>query len=55
VKTASLIFIFVSENYNIKDRKKTVDITFDKHDLNGQSPRLMLEGWNAASKEIGIE
>ena len=53
----NILPIFYDDNYFtlLPNEKKTVDITFDRNDLNGESPRLMLEGWNADSKELGIE
>jgi hypothetical protein len=49
--------IYYGDNYFtlLPHEEKSVEITFDKKDLEGEDPRLMVEGWNATTKEIGIE
>jgi hypothetical protein len=49
--------IFYGDNYFslLPDDKKEVKITFDQKDLNGENPRLVIQGWNARTQEIEID
>lgn len=48
--------VYYGDNYfsMAPGAEKAVTITFDKADMKGRKPRLMLEGWNAGVQEIEV-
>jgi hypothetical protein len=49
--------IFYSDNYIslVPDESRTISIEFDTKNLDGEKPKLMIEGWNIVPQEIKIK